>query len=188
MTKNKHKHPEEDLPQNPEETAAADTPEPETAVDPAAAAAEELQKWRDTALRTAAEYDNYRKRTVKDREEFARYANQGLLEELLPILDNFAMGMQMASDDTKSMIYIGMNMVQKQLADFLQNQGVELIPVEIGQPFDHNLQEAIQSEESDQPEGTILRIIRPGYTLKGRLLRPANVVVACAAAEPGAEA
>ncbi len=186
MSKNNHKPPEEELPQNPEETAA-ETTETETA-DPSAAAAEELQKWRDTALRTAAEYDNYRKRTVKDREDFARYANQGLLEELLPILDNFAMGMQMASDDTKSMIYIGMNMVQKQLADFLQNQGVELIPVEIGQPFDHNLQEAIQSEESDQPEGTVLRIIRPGYTLKGRLLRPANVVVASSATEPGAEA
>ena len=140
--------------------------------------AEEVSKWRDKALRTAAEYDNYRKRCVKDREEFARYANKSLLEELLPIIDNFDMGMQMASQDTTSMIYIGMSMVQKQLQDFLDSQGVTPIEVTVGEPFDHNLHEAIQSEPSDQPEGTILRVLRKGYRLKDRLLRPANVVVA----------
>lgn len=140
--------------------------------------AEEVSKWRDKALRTAAEYDNYRKRCVKDREEFARYANKSLLEELLPIIDNFDMGMQMASQDTTSMIYIGMSMVQKQLQDFLDSQGVTPIDVTVGEPFDHNLHEAIQSEPSDQPEGTILRVLRKGYRLKDRLLRPANVVVA----------
>lgn len=140
--------------------------------------AEEVSKWRDKALRTAAEYDNYRKRCVKDREEFARYANKSLLEELLPIIDNFDMGMQMAAQDTKSMIYIGMSMVQKQLQDFLDSQGVTPIEVTVGEPFDHNLHEAIQSEPSDQPEGTILRVLRKGYRLKDRLLRPANVVVA----------
>lgn len=140
--------------------------------------AEEVSKWRDKALRTAAEYDNYRKRCVKDREEFARYANKSLLEELLPIIDNFDMGMQMAAQDTTSMIYIGMSMVQKQLQDFLDSQGVTPIEVTVGQPFDHNLHEAIQSEPSDQPEGTILRVLRKGYRLKDRLLRPANVVVA----------
>lgn len=140
--------------------------------------AEEVSKWRDKALRTAAEYDNYRKRCVKDREEFARYANKSLLEELLPIIDNFEMGMQMAAQDTTSMIYIGMSMVQKQLQDFFDSQGVTPIEVTVGQPFDHNLHEAIQSEPSDQPEGTILRVLRKGYRLKDRLLRPANVVVA----------
>lgn len=146
--------------------------------DEAAAATDELTKWRELALRTAAEYDNYRKRCVKDREEFTRYATRGLLEELLPVVDNFEMGMQMASQDTSSMIYIGMSMVQKQLADFLAGQGVEYIPTEPGQMFDHNIHEAIQSEPSDQPEGTILRVLRKGYNLKGRLLRPANVVTA----------
>ncbi len=140
--------------------------------------ADEVSKWRDTALRTAAEYDNYRKRCVKDREEFARYANKSLLEELLPIIDNFEMGMQMASQDTSSMIYIGMSMVQKQLHDFLDSQGATPIEVTVGEPFDHNVHEAIQSEPSDQPEGTILRVLRKGYRLKDRLLRPANVVVA----------
>ncbi len=148
--------------------------------------ADELAKWRETALRTAAEYDNYRKRSIKDREEFVRYANQALLEELLPVIDNFEMGMQMASQDTSSMIYIGMNMVQKQLHDFLDAQGVTPIDAQSGQEFDHNVHEAVQSEASDQPQGTILRVLRKGYKLKDRLLRPVNVVVA-AAEEPTSE-
>ena len=146
----------------------------------AEAATDELTKWRELAMRTAAEYDNYRKRCVKEREEFCRYANRGLLEELLPVIDNFEMGMMMAGQDTSSMIYIGMSMVQKQLQDFLSSQGVEPIATEVGQAFDHNIHEAIQSEPSDQPEGTIIRILRRGYNLKGRLLRPANVIVAAA--------
>lgn len=97
----------------------------EAAEGEAEAAVDELQKWRDVAMRTAAEYDNYRKRCVKDREEFTRYATRGLLEELLPVVDNFEMGMMMAGQDTSSMIYIGMSMVQKQLNDFLTAQGVE---------------------------------------------------------------
>lgn len=152
------------------------------------AAVDELQKWRDMAMRTAAEYDNYRKRCVKDREEFTRYATRGLLEELLPVVDNFEMGMMMAGQDTSSMIYIGMSMVQKQLEDFMAAQGVEPIATEVGQMFDHNIHEAIQSEPSEQPEGTIIRILRRGYNLKGRLLRPVNVVVAAPAeTEPAAE-
>ncbi len=179
----------------PEEAAcgeSCDCPEPEFPEQEGAQAAEaaaeseqetpvdELQKWRELAMRTAAEYDNYRKRCVKDREEFTRYATRGLLEELLPVVDNFEMGMMMAGQDTSSMIYIGMSMVQKQLNDFLAAQGVEPIPTEAGQMFDHNIHEAIQSEPSDKPEGSIIRILRRGYNLKGRLLRPVNVVVAAA--------
>ena len=149
---------------------------------------DELTKWREMALRTAAEYDNYRKRCVKDREDFTRYANRGLLEELLPVIDNFEMGMQMAQQDTSSMIYIGMSMVQKQLADFLNSQGVEAIECEPGQEFDHNVHEAIMSEPSDQPEGTIIRILRKGYNLRGRLLRPVNVVTAAPEEENAPEA
>lgn len=177
----------------PEQGNACDykTPEPEQqhgeAVDESNpeevnAATDDLTKWREIALRTAAEYDNYRKRCVKEREEFNRYATRGLLEELLPIVDNFEMGMQMAEKEQSSMIYIGMDMVKKQLHDFLAAQGVEQIPVQVGQAFDHNVHEAIQSEPSEQEEGSILRILRPGYMLKGKLLRPANVVVAAAPA------
>lgn len=138
---------------------------------------DELLKWRDSAMRTAAEYDNYRKRMVKEKEECAKFANQRLLEELLPVIDNFEMGLAAASDDSSSMIYIGMNMVKKQLDEFLSGNGVKSVEPELGSLFDHATQEALQSEVSDQPEGTVLRVIRKGYVLKDRLLRPANVVV-----------
>ena len=159
----------------------SDSAETETATD-------ELTKWRELAMRTAAEYDNYRKRCVKDREDFTKYANRSLLEELLPVIDNFEMGMQMAQQDTSSMIYIGMSMVQKQLADFLASQGVEPIEAAPGQEFDHNVHEAIMSEPSDEPEGTIIRILRKGYNLRGRLLRPVNVVTAAPREEAAPEA
>ena len=161
---------------------------PETPAEEEQQPVDELTKWREMALRTAAEYDNYRKRCVKDREDFTKYANRSLLEELLPVIDNFEMGMQMAQQDTGSMIYIGMSMVQKQLADFLAGQGVEAIECAPGQEFDHNLHEAIMSEPSDQPEGTIIRILRRGYNLRGRLLRPVNVVTAAPKVEAAPEA
>lgn len=155
------------------------TPETEDTEETAAPSLEEeLLKWRDAAMRTAAEYDNYRKRMVKEKEECVKYANQRLLEELLPVIDNFEMGLMAASADTSSMIYIGMNMVKKQLDEFLSSNGVTAVAPAVGDMFDHTTQEALQREKSEQPEGTILRVIRKGYFLKDRLMRPANVVVA----------
>jgi molecular chaperone GrpE len=90
------------------------------------------------------------------------------------------MGMMAAAQDTSSMIYIGMDMVRKQLAEFLSNQGVDEIPV-TGQ-FNPNLHDAVSQEPSDKPEGEIIRLSRKGYKLRDRLLRPASVVVAAAQA------
>lgn len=166
--------------ENPEEIEASaaveETPEPAPTLDPWEQLEAEAAKWKDTALRTAAEMDNLRKRTAREREEAIRYANQRLLEDLLPVIDNFQMGMMAAAQDTSSMIYIGMDMVQKQLNDFLSNQGVEEIST-IGQ-FDPNLHDAVSLEPSEQPEGEILRVTRRGFKIRDRLLRPASVIVA----------
>ncbi len=136
----------------------------------------EAAKWKEISLRTAAEMDNLRKRTAREREEAIRYANQRLLEELLPVIDNFEMGMQAASQDTKSMIYIGMDMVRRQLNEFLASQGVEEIPTN-GQ-FDPNVHDAVAQEEcAAGEEGRILKVTRRGFRLRDRLLRPASVVV-----------
>lgn len=136
----------------------------------------EAAKWKEMSLRTAAEMDNLRKRTAREREEAIRYANQRLLEELLPVIDNFEMGMQAASQDTSSMIYIGMDMVRRQLSEFLASQGVEEIPT-TGK-FDPNLHDAVAEEEcAAGEEGRILRVTRRGFKLRDRLLRPAGVVV-----------
>ncbi len=139
---------------------------------------EQLLEWRERAIRAAADLENYRKRTEREKGEARRYANQVLLEELLPVLDNFQMGLQAAAADAESMIYRGMEMVKKQLDDFLASQGVEEISAE-GEQFDPSVHEALSQEEcGDSEEGAVLRVIRRGYRMHDRLLRPANVVVA----------
>lgn len=144
----------------------------------------DVAKWKELSLRTAAEMDNLRKRTAREREEAIRYANQRLLEDLLPVIDNFEMGMQAASQDTSSMIYIGMDMVRRQLNDFLAAQGVEEIPA--SGAFDPNLHDAVAQEEcAAGGEGRILRVTRKGYKLRDRLLRPASVVVSKLPSEGG---
>jgi molecular chaperone GrpE len=156
----------------------SDTPaaEPAPALDPWEELEAEAAKWKEISLRTAAEMENLRKRTTRDREDAIRYANQRLLEDLIPVIDNFEMGMQAASQDTKSMIYIGMDMVRRQLNEFLASQGVEEIPT-TGQ-FDPNLHDAVAQEEcAEGEEGRILRVTRRGFRLRDRLLRPASVVV-----------
>ncbi|MCX6868477.1 MAG: nucleotide exchange factor GrpE [Verrucomicrobia bacterium] len=144
--------------------------------DPWEELAAEAAKWKEISLRTAAEIDNLRKRTAREREEAIRYSNQRLLEEILPVIDNFEMGMQAASQETSSMIYIGMDMVRRQLSEFLSSQGVEEIPT--SGHFDPNLHDAVAEEECAAGEdGRILRVIRRGFKLRDRLLRPASVVV-----------
>ncbi len=173
---------QQDEPRKDEEIDATQATEAtsETAVelDPWEQLEAEATKWKETSLRTAAEMDNLRKRTAREREEAIRYANQRLLEDLIPVIDNFEMGMMAAAQDTSSMIYIGMDMVRKQLNEFLSSQGVEEIPA-TGQ-FNPNLHDAVSQEPSELPEGEIIRISRKGYKLRDRLLRPASVVVASA--------
>lgn len=153
--------------------------------DPLAELEADVMKWRELAVRTAADLDNFRKRSAREREDAIRYANQGLLEDLLPVIDNFEMGMMAAAQDKSSMIYIGMDMVRRQLNDFLGAQGVTEVPAE-GQMFDPNVHEAV-SQEPGEEEGRILRVHRRGFMLRDRLLRPATVVVAKAALENDGE-
>ena len=153
------------------------------ALDPWEELEADVAKWREISLRTAAEMDNLRKRTAREREEAVRYANQRLLEDLLPVIDNFEMGMQAASQDRSSMIYIGMDMVRRQLNDFLASQGVEEIPASGN--FDPNLHDAVAQEDCDAgEEGRVLRVTRRGFRLRDRLLRPAGVVVSKLPAAP----
>ena len=138
----------------------------------------EVAKWKDQAIRTAAELDNYRKRMSREKLDAVRFGNQGLLEELLPVLDNFDMGMQAAAQEQGSMLYMGMDMVHKQIGEFFSSQGVEEIEAEVGGVFDPNFHEALGQEASNEiEEERIVRVIRRGYRMGERLLRPANVVI-----------
>lgn len=161
-----------EAPQPEAEETTTETPE----LDPWEELEADVAKWKELSLRTAAEMDNLRKRTAREREEAVRYANQRLLEDLLPVIDNFEMGMQAAAQDTSSMIYIGMDMVRRQLNEFLAAQGVE--EIDTSGMFDPNLHDAVAQEDcAAGEEGRILRVTRRGFKLRDRLLRPASVVV-----------
>ena len=101
-----------------------------------------------------------------------------LLERLLPIVDNFEMGMMEARRSAEgSAVLVGMSMVQKQLEEFLREQGMDIIDA-VGQKFDPNLHEALGEEASKEvPEGQVVRQVRKGYKLRDRLIRAANVFI-----------
>jgi molecular chaperone GrpE len=138
----------------------------------------DLDRFRDLALRSQADFENYKKRAAREKEEAIKYANSALLERLIPIVDNFDLGLEAArGEGEKSPVFAGMTMVLKQLMDFLTEQGLQPIDA-TGQKFDPNLHEAIAHEPSERfPENVVIRQTRRGYRLKDRLLRPSSVVV-----------
>jgi molecular chaperone GrpE len=153
-------------------------PDEESQPDATAKLAAELEKYKDAALRARADLDNYRKRVAREKEDAIRYANNSLLESLLPILDNFELGLDAARNASDAAgIIQGLEMVRKQLEDFLRDHGVEIVNA-VGNPFDPNLHEAVAHEPSpDMADGTVVRQLRKGFKLKDRLIRPASVVV-----------
>ena len=156
-------------------------PEP---VDPLTEAQQEADKWKDLAYRSQAELDNFRKRSAREAQDTRAYANGELLRSVLPILDNFEMGMQAAkAESEKSMVFIGMQMVHRQFQDFLKDSGMQEVEAE-GKTFDPNVHDAVSKEASDDvAEGTVLRVTRRGFRLKDRLLRPASVIVSSGPAD-----
>jgi molecular chaperone GrpE len=166
--------------------------EPErAAVQPAQLTNEQLQDLQTQAakadehwermLRLAADFENFKKRTAREQTDARKFANEGLIAKLLPILDNFEMAMQVAADPKASSIEslrAGVEMIQQQLRSALREAGVEELDA-AGAAFDPNLHEAVsQAESADVPEGHVMQQLRRGYRLNGRLLRPATVVVA----------
>lgn len=134
---------------------------------------------KDKLLRGQADWDNSRKRILKDKEESVRYASEALLEKLLPVLDNFEMGMQAAKTATDAKaISQGFEMVLAQFQQVLRDAGVESVDA-MGHAFDPHRHEALGHHDSEEhPEGHVIMQTRKGYKLKDRLLRPASVFVA----------
>src|SRR6186997_1229756 len=103
----------------------------------------DLDRFRDLALRSQADFENYKKRAAREKDEAIKYANSSMLERLIAIVDNFELGLSAArGEGEKSPIFAGMNMVLKQLTDFLTDNGLQPIDA-AGQKFDPNLHEAI---------------------------------------------
>jgi molecular chaperone GrpE len=146
--------------------------------DPMSGLQADLDRFRDLAMRSQADFENYKKRCAREKEDAVKYANSSLLERLLPIIDNFELGLSAARGESeKSPVYSGMSLVLKQINDFLTENGLQPIDA-VGQKFDPNLHDAIAHEPSDSvPENHIIRQTRRGYRFKDRLLRPSSVVV-----------
>lgn len=145
-----------------------------------AEAAKAREYW-DKLLRTAADFENFKKRAARERQEGIKFANEGLLSTLIPVLDNFEMALAAAAGAEKSAVQSlqeGVAMIHQQLKKALADAGLEEVDA-TNQVFDPNLHEAVSQQESAEvPEGHVLQQLRKGYKLRDRLLRPASVVVA----------
>src|ERR1051325_7014043 len=175
---------EKQTPENPGE-------EPLVALEPGTVSPEQLAELKERAakadehwerlLRTTADFDNFKKRAAREKQEAIRYANEGLLEKLVPVLDNFDMALaaaQTSSADAAQSLQTGVAMIFQQLKKVLTDAGLEEVDA-AGQRFDPNWHEAVsQAESAEVPEGHVVQQLRKGYKLRDRLLRPATVVVA----------
>ncbi|MBN2097275.1 MAG: nucleotide exchange factor GrpE [Candidatus Omnitrophica bacterium] len=141
--------------------------------------AREKQGYFDQLLRLQAEFENFKKRSIKDKQDFLKFANEGLIIELVSILDNFERAFDSAGkmSDFKS-LHQGVEMILKQIHQVLEKNGVQKIDC-VGRPFDPTQEEAIEHIETEEyPENTVVEEVQKGYLLEGRLLRPAIVKVA----------
>lgn len=141
----------------------------------------EKDSLQDRLLRTAAEFDNYRKRIERERRDLADYMKADILTEILPIVDNFERALQAPSADPSDPLRKGVELIHKQMVDFLKKRGVA--PIEaLGSDFDPNFHQAVIHETSPaHREGEVIAELQRGYMLGDKLLRPAMVKVAKAA-------
>jgi len=176
-----------------QEAAAAQAVETEPIVqtEPAMMTAEELDELRERAakaddnwqrlLRATADFENFKKRATREKQDAIKFANESLLQKLVPALDNFDMALaaaQTGQPESAQSLMTGINMVYQQLKSALVEAGLEEIDA-AGKAFDPTLHEAVsQKETGDVPEGQVVQQLRKGYKLRERLLRPATVVVA----------
>jgi molecular chaperone GrpE len=138
----------------------------------------ERDEYLDTLRRVQAEFENYRKRVIKEQTALVDRATGGLVEQLLPVLDSFELALKnfdaAGSQDTES-VRKGVELVYAELLGVLEKAGLSRVEAE-GKPFDPNVHEAVMQEEGDG-EPVVTDVLRTGYTLKGRVLRPAMVKV-----------
>lgn len=145
-----------------------------------AKAQEEARKNYDSFLRSAADLDTFRRRIQRDMEDMRKFSIQPFVEELLPSIDNLELGLNHAKKDKNfKELVVGIEMVLGQIKKVFSNFGiVEISP--LGGDFDPNFHECVAHEPSDKyAENKVSSIMRAGYTLNGRLIRPASVVVSC---------
>ena len=143
--------------------------------------ASKSEEYYERLLRQVAETDNLRKRLAKEKQDAIRYANESLIEQLLPTMDSFDMAISAANtsnENTIDSLKKGIEMVHGQLKRALEDTGLKEIDA-TGEIFNPALHEAISRKETNEAaDGTVIEQIRKGYQLNERLVRPASVIVA----------
>jgi molecular chaperone GrpE len=133
---------------------------------------EAIDRWK----RTAADFDNFRKRATREREEYVTLANERLVKELLPILDDLERALVAATEHQEAALEDGVRLVHQSLENLLARQGIR--EIDATGMFDPHVHEALLSQPSDAAEGSVIDVVQKGYTLGDRVVRPARVVVA----------
>ena len=162
------------------EAAASDAgPEagPKNGADDVQTARAEAEQYREHLQRLQAEFDNYRKRVLREQTSAVELAAQPVLRRLLEVLDDFDLALMHAEDRPDFDRFLrGVELVYAKLIDTLRAEGLERMEVR-GKPFDPELHEALMQSGEGDGDPVVADVLRPGYTLKGRVLRPAGVRV-----------
>ena len=133
---------------------------------------EAIDRWK----RTAADFDNFRKRAARERAELITLANERLVKELLPILDDLERALVAATEHQEAALEDGVRLVHQSLEGLLARQGLE--EIDAAGMFDPHVHEALLSQPSEAAEGSVIDVVQKGYKLGDRVVRPARVVVA----------
>ncbi len=174
----------------PEASAESDVQKEETVRKTSAAnELEELKKKCEEYLegwkRAKADYANLQKEIARERQEMAKFAALDLIHQLLDVYSHMKLAFQHIPDSVKKEPWmVGFEHIQKQIWDVLKGQGVEAIPT-VGHPFDPHVHEAVEQKEKETGKGqdgsekadVVVTEVSPGFTLQGRVIRPAKVVV-----------
>jgi molecular chaperone GrpE len=166
--------------QNEEQAAPEDAAPPTAGVlgeAELAALRRERDDYLDALQRLKAEFDNFRKRTAREHESMSARANEALLKELLPILDDLERALEAAEQHEEAKLEDGVRLVHRALADVARKHGLE--EIETNGAFDPHVHEALLAQPAEDAEpGSVLQVLQKGYRLGDRVLRPARVVVA----------
>jgi molecular chaperone GrpE len=149
--------------------------QPEESVDVDALQADRDQLF-DRLQRLAAEFDNFRKRSAREQAAFAERANERIVKELIPVLDDLGRALEAAAEHEEAKLEDGVRLVHRSLADVLAKEG--LAEIETDGQFDPHVHEALLTQPSHAKEGSVIEVVQKGYKLGDKVLRPARVVVA----------
>jgi molecular chaperone GrpE len=164
-----------------EEQAREEQRVEESGEDRLAALAAERDEAIDRWKRTAADFDNFRKRALRERQELVTLANERLVKDLLPILDDLERALEAGAQHQAAQLEEGVRLTHRALAALLEQNGVK--EIDTSSRFDPHVHEALLTQPSEAEEGSVIDVVQKGYTLGDRVVRPARVVVAAAPPE-----